>query len=174
MAHPDTADQSFVFNNSSFYDEIKSRKHRRQVLDQDSDSDTESDENGARQRRAQPRIKDGVNRCYLALVADHRFYKEIGNSNVKLTTAYLVRKINHNQSNYLCFKQQLTKSMHFLFMKDKHHRFDKQHFYPYRLEPTHRRGGRAKNVANNDQLRLLSRESNHPHRANYFEHISLQ
>ena len=30
------------------------------------------------------------NRCYLALVADHRFFKEIGNSNVKLTTAYLV------------------------------------------------------------------------------------
>lgn len=29
-------------------------------------------------------------RCSLALVADHRFYTEIGNSNIKQTTAYLV------------------------------------------------------------------------------------
>lgn len=31
-----------------------------------------------------------ANRCHLALVADHRFFKEIGNSNEKLTTAYLM------------------------------------------------------------------------------------
>lgn len=34
------------------------------------------------------------NRCYLALVADHRFYKEIGNSDAKLTSAYLVCFLN--------------------------------------------------------------------------------
>lgn len=34
--------------------------------------------------------KDSKNRCYLALVADHRFYQEIGNSDAKLTSAYLV------------------------------------------------------------------------------------
>jgi disintegrin and metalloproteinase domain-containing protein 17 len=33
------------------------------------------------------------NRCSLALVADYRFFKEIGNSNVKLTTAYLMNII---------------------------------------------------------------------------------
>lgn len=33
------------------------------------------------------------NRCYLALVADHKFYKEIGNSDVKLTSAYLVNNL---------------------------------------------------------------------------------
>jgi hypothetical protein len=34
--------------------------------------------------------KEKQNRCNLALVADFRFFKEIGNSNVKLTTSYLV------------------------------------------------------------------------------------
>ena len=34
--------------------------------------------------------KKKKNRCYLALVADHKFYQEIGNSNGKLTTAYMV------------------------------------------------------------------------------------
>ena len=33
------------------------------------------------------------NRCHRALVADHRFFKEIGNSNEKLTTAYLMNII---------------------------------------------------------------------------------
>lgn len=31
------------------------------------------------------------NRCYLALVADHRFFREIGNSDNKLTIAYMVK-----------------------------------------------------------------------------------
>lgn len=38
-------------------------------------------------------IKEMKNRCSLALVADHRFYKEIGNQDVKLTTAYLMNVI---------------------------------------------------------------------------------
>lgn len=33
------------------------------------------------------------NRCSLALVADYKFFKEIGNSNVKLTSAYLMNII---------------------------------------------------------------------------------
>ena len=33
------------------------------------------------------------NRCSLALVADYKFFKEIGNSNVKLTSAYLMNVI---------------------------------------------------------------------------------
>ena len=40
------------------------------------------------------------NRCYLALVADHRFYKEIGQSDVKLTSAYLVYYDFYLYTNY--------------------------------------------------------------------------
>lgn len=37
--------------------------------------------------KGDPNLK---NRCHLALVADHRFYQEIGNGNGKLTVAYMV------------------------------------------------------------------------------------
>lgn len=60
--------------NNSFLNEINREKRQ-------ANKKTNSKNQGPRQRK---------NRCYLALVADHRFFKEIGNSNVKLTTAYLV------------------------------------------------------------------------------------
>ncbi|RMZ96592.1 adam 17-like protease, partial [Brachionus plicatilis] len=43
--------------------------------------------------KRQNRSKKLKNRCHLALVADHKFYKEIGNSNDKLITAYMVMNI---------------------------------------------------------------------------------
>lgn len=44
-----------------------------------------------RPKRQQEESKKIKNRCHLALVADHKFYKEIGNSNDKLITAYMVK-----------------------------------------------------------------------------------
>ena len=32
-------------------------------------------------------------RCKIALVADHRFFKEVGNSNAQLTTLHMVRHL---------------------------------------------------------------------------------
>ena len=107
-----------MFTNSSFYDEVKTRVHKRQAsqdeqdIDSDSDDEAEADADARqRQRRAQPRLTPGANRCYLALVADHRFFKEIGNSNVKLTTAYLV--INIPYPNYINIKA--TRDLHLSF-----------------------------------------------------------
>ncbi len=68
-------DKNVSYENISFFNEIN--RDKRQAKKK------ANPQNQSQQRK---------NRCYLALVADHRFFKEIGNSNVKLTTAYLVRR----------------------------------------------------------------------------------
>jgi disintegrin and metalloproteinase domain-containing protein 17 len=47
------------------------------------------------------------NRCYLALVADHKFYENIGNSNWKLTTAYMINIIGAINNIYTKTKWKL-------------------------------------------------------------------
>ncbi|CAF0705583.1 unnamed protein product [Brachionus calyciflorus] len=55
---------------------------------------TKSDEySEIRKKRQSTNTEPRRNRCNLALVADHKFYREIGNSNDRLTTAYLMNII---------------------------------------------------------------------------------
>jgi disintegrin and metalloproteinase domain-containing protein 17 len=83
---------SNVMPNGLFNQTVCKPKYINQTMDEEQIKTEEE------KKKTKRNIQDGTRsntrtRCALALVADHKFFKEIGNSNIKLTTAYLMNVI---------------------------------------------------------------------------------
>jgi len=86
---------SNVMPNGLFNHTVCKPKYVNQTMNEE---ELKREEENKKAKRNAESTQDGARlntrtRCALALVADHKFFKEIGNSNVKLTTAYLMNII---------------------------------------------------------------------------------
>jgi hypothetical protein len=75
-------------------------------LDQEGDEDDDSIEIRNKRQAEQYEYTPTKTRCPLLLVADYRFYQEMGGSNTKTTINYLVRIVCYNSlvlNVYECF-----------------------------------------------------------------------